>query len=114
MQWYFNFENASGLSLHSYALPGYPASHGCVRLLERDAMWLYDWGDGWALGPDGRVASQGTTLIVVGDAFEAPTPWRSPAFLARGVALPDTSLFEDGEDSVVKQPVRREHTGVSY
>jgi lipoprotein-anchoring transpeptidase ErfK/SrfK len=114
MKWYFNFDNATGLSLHSYALPGYPASHGCIRLLERDAMWLYDWGDGWALGADGRAASKGTTLIVVGNAFEAPTPWRSPAFLARGVALPDTSLFEDGEDSVVKQPVRREHTGVSH
>jgi lipoprotein-anchoring transpeptidase ErfK/SrfK len=113
MKWYFNFGNASGLSLHSYALPGYPASHGCIRLLERDARWLYDWGDGWALDAEGRVASQGTTLIVVGQAFAAPAPWRSLAFLARGIDLPHT-LSDDSEDSVVKQPVRREHTGVSY
>ena len=37
MRWYFNFGNREGLAFHEYALPGEPASHGYVRLLERDA-----------------------------------------------------------------------------
>ena len=78
MEWYFNFDNRLGLSFHRYALPGYPASHGCIRLLERDAMWLYEWGE------------PGTALLVIGQyAFDAPPPWRSPAFLARGIELPE-------------------------
>jgi lipoprotein-anchoring transpeptidase ErfK/SrfK len=93
MKWYFNFDNAGGLSLHSYALPGYPASHGCIRLLERDAMWLYAWGQGWSLDAGGRVVSQGAPLHVRGDyAFEAPPPWRSLTVLARGLDLPDALL----------------------
>lgn len=29
-----------GFALHAQLLPGYHASHGCVRLLTRDAIWL--------------------------------------------------------------------------
>lgn len=32
-----------GYFLHQQALPGYSASHGCVRLLESDAKRLFDW-----------------------------------------------------------------------
>lgn len=78
MEWYFNFDNSLGLSLHRYQLPGYPASHGCVRLLERDAIWIYEWGE------------PGTPLLVMGQyAFDALPPWRSPDVLARGIDLPD-------------------------
>ena len=33
MNWAFNFDNRAGLAFHEQALPGAPASHGCVRLL---------------------------------------------------------------------------------
>ena len=49
MRWCFNFVNREGLAFHAYALPGYPASHGYIRLLERDAQWLFEWGTD--LGP---------------------------------------------------------------
>ncbi len=89
MPWYFNFHNARGLSLHQYALPGWPASHACIRLLERDARWLYDWGEGWSLAQDGTVAAPGTPLLVTGTyGYGAPPPWLSPAWAARGAALP--------------------------
>jgi hypothetical protein len=39
--------NSGGFS--QYALPGYPASHSCLRLQERDARYLYDWADQWVL-----------------------------------------------------------------
>lgn len=29
--------------LHQYSLPGYAASHGCIRLLMADAKWLFAW-----------------------------------------------------------------------
>jgi lipoprotein-anchoring transpeptidase ErfK/SrfK len=51
MRWYFNFGNREGLAFHAYSLPGYPASHGCIRLLDRDAQWLFEWGQAWVLDP---------------------------------------------------------------
>lgn len=32
-----------GFFLHEQSLPGYPASHGCVRLLKNDAQRLFTW-----------------------------------------------------------------------
>jgi hypothetical protein len=93
MDWYFNFHNARGLALHHYALPGYPASHACVRLLERDAIWMYDWGKGWTLDRRGEIVQQGTPLIINGHyAFGAPPPWRSLERLAEGINLPEPSV----------------------
>jgi lipoprotein-anchoring transpeptidase ErfK/SrfK len=67
LEWYFNFHNFRGLAFHQSALPGRPASHACLRLLQRDAMWLFNWGDGWVLTADGRdVLSFTTPVLVVG------------------------------------------------
>jgi hypothetical protein len=77
MEWYFNFDNAGGLALHQYALPGYPASHGCIRLLERDAIWIYEW------------AESGTPLVIAGQyAFGEPPPWRARDYPAHRIDLP--------------------------
>ena len=77
MEWYFNFHNERGLSLHQYALPGEPASRACVRLLERDARWIYDWGEQWVLDDSGQtVLEPGTPLWILGAYdFDAPPPW---------------------------------------
>jgi hypothetical protein len=97
MDWYFNFESTRGLALHHYALPGYPASHACIRLLDRDAIWIYGWGNGWTLDVRGRVVQQGTPLIVSGQyAFGTPPPWRSLERLAQGIALPKPPMGPGG------------------
>jgi hypothetical protein len=90
MPWYFNFGNLEGLAFHSYALPGQPASHGCIRLLERDARWLHEWGEPWVLDPGRtRVLSRGTPVFIVGRYdFAAAPPWRSVAWLSTTVGLP--------------------------
>jgi hypothetical protein len=77
MEWYFNFHNRRGLALHEYALPGRPASHACVRLLERDARWIYDWGEGWTLDERGHeVLEPGTPLWILGSYdFASSPPW---------------------------------------
>jgi hypothetical protein len=90
MRWYFNFNNREGRALHAYAMPGYPASHACIRLLERDAVWLFGWGDSWRLAPDGmRVTEPGTPVFIVGEyEFGALPPWRSIAWWSKAVGLP--------------------------
>jgi hypothetical protein len=77
LEWYFNFHNERGISFHQYALPGYPASHACVRLLERDARWIYGWGEGWVLDERGwEVLEEGTAVWILGAYdFDAPPPW---------------------------------------
>jgi L,D-transpeptidase-like protein len=96
MRWYFNFGNRDGLALHAYALPGYPASHGCIRLLERDAQWLFEWGQPWILDPSAtRVLKPGTPVVIVGDYdFDAAPPWRSLMWLSRQVALPSLPVID--------------------
>jgi hypothetical protein len=92
MPWYFNVRNEEGVAFHAYALPGRPASHGCIRLLERDAVWLFGWGDEWTLD-DGRILEAGTPVLISGRYdFDAPPPWSDPATLGRRVALPEFPL----------------------
>jgi hypothetical protein len=90
MPWYFNFHAGRGLAFHQLELPGRPASHACVRLLERDATWLYSWGKGWSFDDRRRaVPGSGTPVLIVGGYdFDAPPPWLSLDWLAQGVELP--------------------------
>ena len=90
MKWYFNFQNIDGRALHALEMPGYPASHSCIRMLERDAMWLYGWGEQWQLdATKTNVDRPGTPVLLVGQFdFNAYYPWRAPAWLAKPVELP--------------------------
>ena len=74
--WNFNIENKLGVGFHQYELPGYPASHSCLRLLESDAKFLYKWADEWILASDEVVAAKGTPVIVFGSyPFDGVKPW---------------------------------------
>jgi hypothetical protein len=74
--WNFNIENKKGVGFHQYDLPGYPASHSCLRLLEKDAKYLYEWADQWVLVDDENVKFKGTPVIIFGSYnFDAPKPW---------------------------------------
>lgn len=77
LKWYFNLENFRGVSLHQYELPGYPASHACVRLLEEDAFWIYNWAEQWILTKDGEyIIAYGTPVIIYGKYdFKGVKPW---------------------------------------
>lgn len=90
MPWYFNYDNGDGRAFHEYDLPGLPASHGCIRLLRRDAQWLFGWGGEWRLDARGATVIQpGTPVLIVGDYdFAASPPWRSPSWLSQPVTLP--------------------------
>lgn len=58
-----------GVALHAGTLPGYPASHGCIRLPAAFARKLFD------------VTRKGQTIIVAGAAAPIPAV-AHPAFLA--------------------------------
>lgn len=76
LRWNFNIQNEEGIGWHQYALPGYPASHSCLRLLEDDARWMFDWADQWVLKDDQNVDAKGTPVIVFGSYdFEGRKPW---------------------------------------
>jgi len=76
LRWNFNIANKAGVGWHQYELPGYPASHSCLRLQEKDAKYLYTWADQWILKNDQKVLVKGTPVIVFGKYdFDAPKPW---------------------------------------
>ena len=76
MYWMFNIHDARGIHIHQYAMPtGGPTSRGCVRLVDTDARWIYDWADAWVTttgttdvtSRTGRILKQGTTVLVTGE-----------------------------------------------
>ncbi len=90
LTWYVNLDNLLGVSLHQYALPGRPASHSCVRLLEGDARWLYAWSEQWKLSPDGATIQEpGTPVVVFGSyAYGKRPPWKGLAKDPAAAAVP--------------------------
>jgi len=108
MPWCVNIDNREGTALHQHPLPGYPASHCCIRLLEDDAHWVYDWVEEWRVSRDGRtVLAPGTPVVLIGTwDFGAPRPWRAlprdPAAasaggeeLARGLQIAAPEALEE-------------------
>ena len=95
LDWYVNLSNFTGISLHRYELPGRPASHSCVRLLEPDAEWLYRWVETWTLVPGDarRIARRGTPVVVL-DAydFDRPAPWERLAADPRATDVAPDSI----------------------
>jgi lipoprotein-anchoring transpeptidase ErfK/SrfK len=75
LKWNFNISNRGGVGWHQYAMPGYPASHSCLRLYAEEAKFLYDWADQWVLKNDQLIA-HGTPVIVFGEyPFGHRRPW---------------------------------------
>ncbi|WP_412061859.1 L,D-transpeptidase [Rubrivirga sp. IMCC45206] len=85
MYWVMNLHEARGIHMHQYALPtSGPASHGCIRLLEPDAQWLYTWTDTWDVqnqrdpisSVGAKITDQGTMVLIIGeDISQAPEPF---------------------------------------
>lgn len=76
LRWNFNLDNEKGVAWHQYSLPGYPASHSCLRLLEEDAKWMFDWAEEWILEDEQNIKAKGTPVIVFGSYnFGGQRPW---------------------------------------
>lgn len=76
LKWNFNIENKLGVGFHQYAMPGYPASHSCLRLKEVDAKYLYGWADQWKVEGTDKILAHGTPVVVYGKyPFGSQRPW---------------------------------------
>jgi hypothetical protein len=109
LKWYFNLDNLEGVSLHEYELPGYPASHSCVRLLTEDAFWIYNWADQWKLSPDrSKVDTTGTPVIVYNNyGYGKLPPWKKLSTDPMATTVTDSLLYSVKEHWLIdaKTPV---------
>lgn len=109
----FNIHNTHGIGWHQYDLPGYPASHSCLRLLMKDAIWLYNYADTWILNPGGATTkAKGTPVMVFGDyPWGKRKPWRhllnDPN--ANNISVEEmTKLIEPNVQKMISEQTNRE------
>ncbi|MCG9973342.1 L,D-transpeptidase [Christiangramia crocea] len=75
MPYYFNFMNFEGIGVHQYSMPGYPASHGCVRLYMDDAKHIFNWAEMWEV-ENAQITRNGTPFMVFGEYdYDSEKPW---------------------------------------
>ena len=111
LKWNFNIENKLGIGFHQYELPGYPASHSCLRLQEKDARYLYDWADQWILAKDDSIAAKGTPVIVFGAyPFGAAKPWLQLVNDPHILDIPESAIQQQAtpylQDIIMQQQKR--------
>lgn len=109
----FNIHNTHGIGWHQYDLPGYPASHSCLRLLMKDAVWLYSYADTWILNPGGATTkANGTPVIVFGDyPWGKRKPWRKLLTdpNANNISVEEmTNLIKPHVEKMIKEQTNRE------
>jgi len=96
MEWYFNLENKLGVSMHEYDLPGYPASHACIRLTQEDAFWFYNWAESWKLLSSTQIGAYGTPVIIYGEySFGGKKPWLELAGNSNALKISADSLQKE-------------------
>lgn len=88
-----------GIALHAGKLPGYPASHGCVRLPLKFSALLYD------------VTSNGSTVVIADD-HSAPQETARPGLMLSAIA-PDGEPENLPEGKSFWQPERATEGPVS-
>ena len=112
LKWNFNIENKKGIGFHEYELPGYPASHSCLRLLEKDAKMLYEFADQWELESAEKVRLKGTPVIVFGSYdFKKPKIWNTLPQDAKALSITEAELettISPYLPSILKEQTKRE------
>lgn len=112
LKWNFNIENKLGVGFHEYELPGYPASHSCLRLLEKDAKMLYEFADQWELESAEKVKLKGTPVIVFGSYdFKNPKIWNTLPQDAKALSISEGALettISPYLPSILKEQTKRD------
>lgn len=60
--------HSRGIAMHQYNMPGYPASHRCLRQFMDDAVWLFYWTEGPKRNPNNkryRMPNSGTPVVII-------------------------------------------------
>lgn len=114
LPWNVNIANFEGISLHQFDLPGYPASHSCVRLLQEDAKWIFDWADEWVVSKGGsKILIHGSPVVIFGeyDHTQKAAPWKDLAanpFSASTNTGELDSIYANYKDTIIERQHRRE------
>ncbi|MBA3829490.1 MAG: L,D-transpeptidase [Taibaiella sp.] len=111
LKWNFNIQNKEGIGFHQYTLPGYPASHSCLRLTEGDAKYLYTWADEWIIRGTDNIRANGTPVVVFGAyPFGSAKPWMQLAQNAHALDISAEmlqSLVAPHLNEILAQQARR-------
>ncbi|MBO0722511.1 MAG: L,D-transpeptidase [Blastocatellia bacterium] len=95
LRWYVNIDNEKGIAVHEYELPGYPASHSCVRMQADDAAWFYYWAKEGKLSADGKSDETGTPVLVFGEySYGEKPPWKQLMTDSRATTVTKVELEE--------------------
>lgn len=97
LPWYVGIFANRGVAFHQYHLPGYPASHACIRLQEPDAMWIYNWMGLKKPGYDKKKdpALLGTPIILFGKYnHEEKAPWLTLAETGEPLQINEAEMEE--------------------
>ena len=108
-----NIQNMQGIGWHQYDLPGFPASHSCLRLLMEDAEWLYSYADMWILNEGGgTVRANGIPVIVFGDyAWGKRKPWKILDKNPKNTDISEeqlTEIIQPNLDKILEEQKKRE------
>ncbi len=103
MPWYFNIANKDGIGMHQFLLPGYPASHSCIRMYEENAKWIFDWANQWQVSKDGStVLKKGTPVLIFGTYnFDQTSDWKKLPENPSALNLTEQELAEIN-DAILK------------
>lgn len=115
LKWNFNIQNKEGVGWHQYVMPGYPASHSCLRMLEADAKTMYEWADQWELEGTDNIKAQGTPVIVFGAyPFGQPKPWMALVANAHALDITEDALMQEVQphlQRIMDEQAKREALG---
>ena len=116
LKWNFNVHNRIGVGFHQYQLPGYPASHSCMRLRMEDAEKLYYWADQWILKDSGRsVAYYGTPVLIYGAyPWGGRKPWYNLADNADILKITEEQLRAELPEDKMQQIMERQQLRMEY
>lgn len=102
-----NIANNLGIGWHQYDLPGFPASHSCLRLLMKDAEWMYSFADQWILS-DGKLEANGIPVIVEGDYnWGGEKPWRKMVQNSMADYIPESEITKQIQPFIEKIKVEQ-------
>lgn len=116
LDWYCNIDNFEGIGMHQYALPGYPASHGCVRLYRDDSNWIYHWADQWKI-KDGKIDVHGTPVVIFGEyPYGESKPWIAHSSEENGLKISPEELNQvmgDYLPTIMERQAKRDSVEMS-
>ncbi|MCO5250383.1 MAG: L,D-transpeptidase [Candidatus Kapabacteria bacterium] len=93
MPFTWNFHRYAGSAFHKFDMPGYAASHSCVRQFLDDAEWLYNWGQRGKLDSNNHFIHLTGTPVLILDVFDFTRPKTGPWF-----------ALKSNKDFIIKVP----------